>query len=96
MTEPKTCSTCRHWFKMPPPPAQRGPALLTGQAQPEMGQCREGPPHLTILPNGVQVSDYPPVSAGFPACGHYAPVLANGERVPPKGGISTAPPKDKR
>lgn len=71
MSEP-TCSQCRHWCEMPPP--QPG-LLLNREKPPRMGQCREGPPQMTMVQTQqgmVQVVDYPVLPQQFPACGHFA------------------------
>lgn len=67
MTEP-TCGTCRHWHA--------GPRNTMDLGQPQQGDCREGPPHATSLPNPPQMMmfcNYPRLPATFPACSRHQP-----------------------
>lgn len=62
----KTCETCRHWHKVIDPSNIRD----------SKGQCREGPPSLTMLPTNqpgamMQLCGYPETPANFPACGRH-------------------------
>lgn len=67
-----TCHTCKHWH------AQEATAATIGQIK--RGDCRQGPPHATSLPDGRGnlgvVSSYPLLPANFPACGQHAARLA--------------------
>lgn len=63
----KTCDSCIHWKPQPVNVADLG-------AKRE-GQCREGPPDLTILPNGAggftQIFAYPQLPQDFAACDRH-------------------------
>lgn len=65
MTE--TCGNCRHWKRKPPDPND-----LTSRN----GECREGPPSMTILPasNGgkAMLVGYLTLPANFEACDRFA------------------------
>ncbi len=63
-----TCGNCKHWMKQP----RRTPDLSV----PTMGECRESPPQMVVLPGpqpGVLSMNvmYPSVPQDFPACGQY-------------------------
>lgn len=62
MGEPKTCGSCRHWFRVEQATAQ--PVML---GQGEVGECRGGPPQVIPMRGGMATM-YPPVGVDFPAC----------------------------
>lgn len=68
-----TCSTCRHWHRLPADPANL--------SAPAAGHCRAAPPQITALPNPHGYIDvrpmYPLLSAEFPACGMHATHLVS-------------------
>lgn len=69
--KPKICGACIHWHRLP-----KNPMALQAQ---QMGQCRESPPGVTLLPSpqGVAIiTDYPQPSEEFPACSRYKASLA--------------------
>lgn len=71
----KACGGCIHFVKNPP---------NAQNLAPKTGQCRYGPPHLTLVPMPVgpgQVtmqpfSDYPLVHLTYPACSKHDPIVA--------------------
>ena len=65
-----TCSSCRHWSKVP----------RQSIGDPDRGDCLEGPPHCTSVVNQMgqvigQISAYPQLRDTFPACHRFAPAL---------------------
>lgn len=65
------CGFCRHYHLLPRP---RDASGAVDMSQPQQGECREGPPHLTSLPTPqgqMQLCGYPPLPANFPACGRF-------------------------
>ena len=64
---PKFCGSCHHWKARPIDPNNLGAV--------RQGECREGPPSLTIVfaPNGqqLQISGYPGLPVTFPACDRH-------------------------
>lgn len=68
---PKTCGQCRHYHLLPRPRMVNG---ATDMSQPQQGECREGPPHLTIhLHQGQQLmlAGYPQLPVEFVACDRF-------------------------
>lgn len=59
-----TCGTCRHWHALP-----TNAQNLTDKR----GECREGPPQTTTLPNIGSISVYPNLPEQFPACHQHQP-----------------------
>lgn len=63
--DPKTCGDCAHFHRVIDPSNIRD----------QKGECREGPPSLTMLPANtgamMQLCGYPTVAVGFPACSRH-------------------------
>ncbi len=66
---PKTCGTCKHWYKNQPTPQDR-------IGEPKQGECREGPPCVTSIPNNqggiMSITAYAPMQENFVACSRHA------------------------
>ena len=74
--QPLTCRTCRHWYGGPKDPNNIG--------APQPGECREGPPHLTMIQiqgGFAQISAYPNPGENFSACDRHevAVAIENGD-----------------
>ena len=77
-----TCGTCKHWHKLP-----RASAIV---GQPASGECREGPPGITVFagqdprrPGNIQIAGnvtmYAQPAENFPACARHVPRVAIAE-----------------
>ena len=71
----ETCGQCQHWKRLTRDPTNLG--------APEMGECREGPPLLVVVPvsPGHQALEvrYPSMPAYFAACSRHRR-LVNGDQ----------------
>ena len=82
--KPKQCGDCQHWHQNPTDPNN----LASGRSPNRQGQCREGPPHLTMIPVGNGIASlvgYPgPLVETFTACDRWSqrlPTFDVGEEV---------------
>lgn len=75
---PTVCGGCRHWRAQPQNPMQ------LAKEDDRNGECRQGPPHVTVIfaqtGQGVaaagQAAQYPVLPRKFPACSKYEAVPA--------------------
>jgi hypothetical protein len=65
------CGTCKHWHRNPPNPTNLKEIT---------GLCREGPPNVTVLPDGrggtIVSWSYPPLPPNWGACSRHASRIA--------------------
>ena len=66
----RCCGKCEHWHELPPDPTNLGA---------HRGECREGPPTMTMIPNGqggiMTVVGYAQPPQHLAPCSRYKPVL---------------------
>lgn len=64
VNQPKTCRDCRHW--------EAHAVNAMNFAAPRQGNCRQGPPHASVVGNGQIASAFPVTLHSMEACGQFA------------------------